>query len=148
MILEYNQLSQMDVAQLTQLYMLRESRHKNDFLDGLHDVFFRTSGGSYWVLSDGNQYLAALRMEPIRDGFLLSGLQVCSTCRRQGYGLKLVQDVTRRMGHTRIYSHIRHDNYPSIHLHLKAGFMKCSDTARLLDGTVTSRYGTYVLEGE
>lgn len=143
MIQLITRLAEMDLDQLAQLYDLDTPDEQNRFFDTLQDTFFSIEGACYYVLTKDERYLAALRLEPYADGWLLSGLQTHHAHRRKGYGMQLVQAVAQER---LVYSHIRHNNRASIALHIRAGFCKISDTARLLDGTVTSQYGTYVFK--
>lgn len=143
MVFAFEELKGMDCSALVELYEYRNRREEDDFIGYLRDVFFRTKGATYFVWIDNGRYTAALRLEPWEGNLLLSGLQTHPSSRRQGYGLMLMQEVLREYVQGVVYSHIHHKNHASIALHLKAGFRKISESARLLDGTVTSQYGTY-----
>lgn len=142
MVYTFYRLTDMDLEQLAALYELDSVKSQNRFFEILEETFFSLAGARYCVLVDNRKYIAALRLEHYADGWLLSGLQVHPAHRRQGHGLHLVRSSINDYP---TYSHIRHGNLASIALHLRAGFVKTADTARLLDGTVTSSHGTYSL---
>ena len=147
MLLVFTRLNDMNLAALAELYMLEDWRRQDDFFDGLREGFFKSPEARYYVFSAEGVYLAALRMERTDRGLLISGLQVHSRYRRRGYGLALMRQVLSGLSEQRVFSHVSHDNQASKALHIKVGFCMISDTARLLDGTVTSRFGTYVFDG-
>ena len=99
-----------------------------------------------WVVE--NQCVSDLRLEPWRDGWLLAALETSPDHRNQGYAqslLRSVQGYLAERGPVRLYSHIHSRNTPSIRVHEQCGFRKISDTAALLDGTITTQMGTYLL---
>ena len=111
--------------------------------------FFRKPGAMVCLWLEGDEVVCALRLEPWKDGFLLAALQTAPTCRRCGYArslLRAVQRYVREQECTKLYSHIHHRNMASIRLHAQCGFQKISDTAALLDGTITAQMGTYLCE--
>ena len=117
---------------------------ERDFLSYLREIFFRICA---WVI-DGH-YVSAVRFEPYRDGILLESLETKPSERRKGYAQALVSQslaVLKQTGYRTVYSHIAKGNEPSIALHGKCGFKECSDTATLIDGTVSSRYCTMAYE--
>lgn len=118
---------------------------QQDFYNYLRD-FFSLYGGIYalWVV-DGC-YRAAARLEPYRDGYLISGLETSPTERRKGYAKQLLVSVLEyascnKLG--RIYSHIANDNVISIRLHLSCGFQKILDHAVYIDGSVYHNSATF-----
>lgn len=118
-----------------------------EFVSYLSDVFFRTAGAAYYVWETEGRYVCALRMEPYRDGVVLAGLETAPDCRGMGYATALIRSVLalQKEG-LRIYAHIRHGNDISVSVHQHCGFCKIADSARLIDGTVTSHFGTYLRE--
>ena len=95
---------------------------------------------------EAEEAVSALRLDPWKDGLLLAGLETAPAYRRRGYAQALLLAVCSYLteqGSAVLYSHIDHRNIPSIRVHEKSGFRKISDTARLLDGTVTAQMGTY-----
>ncbi len=96
-----------------------------------------------WVV-DG-KYCSVLRIQKYLDGVLLTGLETAPDERQKGYGYSLVMEVIgllERRGCHRIYSHVDKKNLPSQRLHEKCGFFVLRDSARLLDGTVTTNMNT------
>ena len=115
----------------------------------LHSGFFQNSGVLCCLWMEQDDCVSVLRLEPWGDGLLLTGLETHPGKRDRGYAtalLRAVGEYLGRQGTIRLYSHIEHRNKPSIRTHEKCGFRQISDTARLLDGTVTARMGTYLLE--
>lgn len=111
--------------------------------------FFRLPGAALYLWLEGHGAVCALRIEPWKDGCLVTALQTASGCENRGYATMLLQAVLAELGQQgrgRVYAHIRHGNGASIRVHEKCGFRRIADTARLLDGTVTSRLGTYEYE--
>lgn len=118
---------------------------QQDFYNYLQD-FFAQYGGIYalWVVDE--HYCAAVRLEPYRDGYLISGLETLPTERRKGYAKQLLEAVleyasSSKLG--RVYSHIVNDNDISIRLHLSCGFQKILDHAVYIDGSVYHNSATF-----
>lgn len=110
--------------------------------------FFRGQGELCCLWVKEKRCVSMLRLEPWQDGLLLTGLETLPEHRHHGYAsdlLMAVGEYLRSCGYCKLYSHIDHRNCPSIRVHEKCGFRRISDTARLLDGTVTARMGTYLL---
>lgn len=120
-------------------------REEEDFLAYLREDFYNVKGAFYAVWAVDDAYCSALRMEPYKDGLLLEALETAPHARRKGYACALISaviDHCQRSGYKAIYSHIRKGNKPSLGAHKKCGFMQISDSAVLLDGTVTRNYCT------
>jgi len=118
---------------------------KDDLILFLSEDFFRQKNAfcAVWVVDDA--YVSVLRIEPYRDGVLLHALESDPRLRRNGYAYDLICAVLsylREEKLTSVYSHIHKWNYPSMCLHEKCGFEKISDSAVLLDGTITQNYCT------
>ena len=97
-----------------------------------------------WVVND--RYIAALRMEPYRDGFLLEGLETDPDERKKGYASALVRAVLSDLsekGQTRVYSHVSKKNQPSVAVHKACGFDKHLDYAAFVDGSVSRDAWTF-----
>lgn len=123
-------------------------REEEDFLSYLREDFFVAKGAFYAVWVADGAYSAALRLEPYRDGLLLEALETAPGARRKGYAQALISAVVNHLQATEfklIYSHIHKSNIPSLGVHKKCGFRHVSDTASLLDGTVTHKYCTMCL---
>lgn len=114
----------------------------DSFYRYLQEVFFRTPGARYCLWREGDQVVSALRLEPYQDGYLLNALQTHPDHRGKGYASQLMGFVVC-LSEKPVYSHIDSQNRASVAVHEKCGFQKIKDTAVLLDGTVTSRMGTY-----
>lgn len=116
-----------------------------DYYQYLSQIFFQTPGAVLAVYFHEGEYASALRLEPYRDGYLLSGLETAPKSRRKGYALRLVRHVIaycKENGIAVIYSHIHKQNTASKNLHLSAGFEVISDSATLIDGTFSTQYET------
>lgn len=114
--------------------------------DYLRNVFFQIPCAVICVLQEAGRYVSAVRVEPYRDGMLLTALETMPECRNRGYAVKLLTEVQlwqEQQGDVVLYSHIDHENAASIAVHKKCGFVKISDTAAYLDGSVSCRAGTY-----
>ena len=113
--------------------------------------FFSVPGAlcCLWIVK--GRCVSLLRLEPWRDGLLLTGMETLQGERRRGYAAALltaVQPHLKNSGELRLYSHVDNRNIASIRVHEKCGFCRISDTAHLLDGTITARMGTYLLDVE
>lgn len=111
--------------------------------------FFHIPGAKICLWYVEGVCVSALRLEPWRDGLLLTGLETAPLWRNQGYAgalLLAVQSHLAQQGSYRLYAHIHKRNLPSVRVHERCGFRMISDTAALLDGTVTAQMGTYLLE--
>lgn len=116
-----------------------------DFYQYLSQIFFRTSGAVLAAYSDCGKYVSALRLEPYKDGYLLSGLETAPEHRRKGFARRLVTEVIVHCceaGISRLYSHIHKQNIPSKDLHISVGFSVIRKDAVLLDGTFSDQYET------
>ena len=121
---------------------------EQDFLDYMGD-FFKLDGAILCVWEQDGVYMAALRIEPYKDGYLIAGLETKPTERRKGYGKKLLRatmEYMRNISAKRIYSHIKNTNVPSFQLHKVCGFSVIQDCAVLLDGSVFTNYSTLCYE--
>ncbi len=102
--------------------------------------FFQDKSAFYAVWELDHRYSSVLRMEPYLDGFLLEGLETAKEERGKGYATKLVCSVLSMLSQQEkmtVYSHIDKKNYPSIAVHLAAGFEKIRDCAVFADGSVS-----------
>lgn len=112
---------------------------ERDFDDYLRDVFFPTEGAAYalWVI--GGRYVSALRIEPYKDGLLIEALETVPDQRRRGYGSALLQAVMDHTDGRKLYSHVEKHNKASLALHQACGFVRESDFAVYIDGSVNYR---------
>lgn len=131
----------------------QESPHRQLFLQEegfyqyLREVFFPTPGAVCAIWEEAQQYRAALRLEPYRDGLLLEALETAPYCRRQGYGRELIRAVQTCFPGQKIYSHVHKKNRPSLAIHEACGFRRISEQAAYIDGSVNSRCCTFCYEG-
>ena len=135
-------------------YLSQESQIREveqDFYNYLNEVFFRIEGAFYALWEVDGSYLAALRMEPYRDGWLLCALETALAVRRRGYATLLVSSVLKYLSQReemKIYSHVSKRNLPSIATHAKCGFHIHSDCAVYLDGSVHHNCYTFVYDNK
>ena len=66
---------------------------EEDFYRYLRECFFRTPGAVYAVWEEGGSYVSALRLEPYRDGVLVTALETVPQQRRKGYAFRLLGEV-------------------------------------------------------
>ena len=120
---------------------------EDDFYKHLNDVFFAQHGAKYFIWATEGVYKSALRLEPYRDGLLLTALETRPDSRRMGYGFHLVQAVIEYLsqcGSGILYSHIDKRNRASLFLHKKCGFQTEKDYAVFLDGSIS--HNSYTLQ--
>ncbi len=106
----------------------------------LKEMFFPISGAFCAVWEQGGTYVSALRVEPCRDGLLLTGLETAPAYRRRGYASSLLRAVAaalHRQGGRYLYSHVAKNNQPSLKTHFSCGFERFLEHAVYLDGSVT-----------
>ena len=114
---------------------------EEDFYRYLRECFFRTPGAVYAVWEEGGSYVSALRLEPYRDGVLVTALETAPLERGKGYASQLLRAVLAQ-AEGPVYSHVAKDNLPSLGLHGKLGFRRIQERALYLDGSVDSRAWT------
>ena len=116
---------------------------EQDWYQYLKESFFRTKDvfAAVWVV-DG-KYASIFRAEPFMDGYLIAGLETAPELRGKGYGTQLLNAALNQM-QGNVYSHILKTNTASIRVHEKCGFRKYLDTAWCLDGSFTSKMGTWL----
>lgn len=127
----------------------RRMADEQDFYAYLRSVFFMTPEAFYAIGVDAGRYVSAVRVEPFRDGYILAGLVTHAAFRRHGFGKKLLSgviDYVKSSGDVRLYSHIDRQNYASIELHKCCGFREILDYAVFLDGSVSQKYHTFLLD--
>ena len=120
---------------------------EENFLDYLRDDFFVQEDAMYAIWIENDQYVSALRVEREENGFLISGVETSLHNRRKGYAAMLlcaVINYASKMGFLPLYAHIHKKNTPSMLLHRKCGFIKKYDFGKLIDGTVSNVYETFV----
>lgn len=120
-----------------------------DFASYLTDVFFRQKGAAYCILADGDTYICAARIEEYKDGVLLTALETKPDCRASGNGKILLTALLEHCalcGNLPVYSHVDNKNVASMNLHLGCGFRILKDSARFLDGSVSTDSKTLIYE--
>ena len=108
---------------------------EQDFYAYLEEVFFAAKDAKYYVLSENEKYLAALRIEPFENGVLLEGLETRPGFRCCGFAKQLVGRMLSEVD-CPVYSHVMKDNFPSLRTHYSCGFEKYSDTANMINGSI------------
>ena len=119
---------------------------EQDFYAFLKEGFFSVSDAFYGIWTVDGGYVSALRMEVYRDGWLIEAVETRPDYRRKGYASALMQAVFAYLQVGKVYSHIHKKNLPSQKLHEGLGFLRCSDRAVYIDGSVNDRCATYLLE--
>ena len=121
---------------------------KEQILEDLRNFFSQKYATLYVWIPEGIP-VAALRIEQFDDGLLLSCLETAPDARGKGHATDLVRHTLRDLaekGYSRVYSHIAHGNIASYRVHEVNGFRIIKNSARLLDGTVTTKFDTLKLE--
>ena len=136
-------IAELNIDQYLAVYRQSNQDFKADeqMLTYLREDFFSIKGAvcALWVVN--GRYVTALRLEPHKNGYLITALETAPQDRRKGYAKSLLQAVMRKYC-LPIYSHVAKNNKPSLHLHLVCGFQVYADCATLLDGTVSQNYST------
>lgn len=136
-------MNQLNLSQLAAVY--RQSCQRSEMwemFDYLRNDFFPAGGALYCLCKDG-VYVSAMRLEPYRDGFLLTALETAPDQRGRGFARELMTGALA-MVEGKVYSHIDARNLASIAVHKACGFEKILDHAVYLDGSVSTRAGTYL----
>ena len=98
--------------------------------DYLRNDFFCVPCAVICVWQEAGRYVSALRLEPYRDGMLLTALETKPEYRGRGYAGKLIREVQawqEQQGDVVIYSHIDNKNLASISVHEKCGFVRTGE---------------------
>lgn len=122
---------------------------EQDFRQYLQEVFFKIPGAICAVLEEKGQYVSALRLEPYRDGLLLAALETAPDWRKMGYAVTLIREVQRHLaaqGPVKLYSHVNKRNTASLRTHEICGFIRISDHAVYINGSVDYRCTTFLYE--
>lgn len=88
-----------------------------------------------WIAE--GKLVAAMRLEPYQDGFLITCLETHPDHRRKDYAYLLLKSVMAEYPGV-YYSHVDKRNTPSLRLHEKLGFEISLDHAVYVDGSVYS----------
>lgn len=110
-------------------------------------TFFKISGAYMGIWIENGIYISAVRIEPYKDGMLISALETAPECRGLGYATRLLSAITQ-VQDNRYYSHVSVDNKSSLIVHKKAGFSVLSDYARYIDGSVDHKSYTLIKHGD
>lgn len=117
------------------------------FYQYLQEDFFSKPDARYFIWTENGSYVCALRLWPFLDGQLLEGLETKPGHRRKGYAASLIRAVQEHApSGTRIYSHVSRSNTASLRLHESCGFRVAWESARCLDGSVSTRRRTLCWE--
>ena len=112
-------------------------RAEQDFYQYLRYGFFTVTGAYYAIWQEKGRYCSALRIEPYKDGVLLEALETAPAERRKGYAEKLMRAVLPM--EKKIYSHVGKRNAASLGIHKKCGFLRISEQAVYIDGSVNDK---------
>ncbi len=137
-------MSELPFGALLDIYADNDRVTLQEQYDYLRDCFFRLPGAALCLWLEGDKPVSALRLEPYRDGLLLTALETAPYCRNQGYARALVRAVLEQWKGTKLYSHIDRKNLASRSVHKHCGFRKIADNAVYLDGSVSARADTYL----
>ena len=116
---------------------------ENDFYHYLKASFFAV-GGLYFIQTEGERYVCAVRFDPYEEGLLLNALVTAPEFRRRGYAYGLLRYAFEYITDKNIYSHVSVRNIASLNLHEKLGFSLIYDYARMLNGSVRNDHVTYI----
>ena len=119
---------------------------EQDFYRYLQAVFFSTKGAFYALWEENGEYVSALRLEPYRDGLLVEAVETAPERRRKGYARKLLKSTLDYLKEGKVYAHISKKNEASLALHKICGFVRISEQAVYIDGSVSDRCATYRIE--
>lgn len=101
--------------------------------------FFHSKGAFLAAWEVQGRYASALRMEPYRDGFLLTALETAPRLRGKGCATELLRQTLAYVAGSfslPVYSHVKKSNIASLAVHKKCGFQIILDHAVYLDGSV------------
>ena len=117
------------------------------FYQYLQEDFFSKPDARYCIWTENGSYVSALRLWPFLDGLLLEGLETKPGQRRKGYAACLIRAVQEHCpAGTQLYSHVSRSNTASLRLHEACGFQAIQESARCLDGSVSTRQRTMCWE--
>ena len=110
---------------------------EQDFYESVK-LYFGDNAAIFAVWMSEGVYVAALRIEPYADGFLLSCLETAPEMRRRGYAAALIQGTVSCLSQQggKLYSHVDKKNTASLNLHMACGFERILEHAVYLDGSV------------
>ena len=139
-------MKELPFGQLMQVYSDEyDVQQEQAFYAYLRECFFRTPGAAYYLWYQGSECVSALRLEPWKDGMLVTGLHTAPDHRKRGMAKQLLMAVQERCPE-RLYSHIHKANTSSVMVHESCGFRKISGIASYLDGSCDHKSATYMFE--
>lgn len=112
----------------------------------LRQCFFTRPGSRYFIWEEQGKPVSALRCESYADGVLLTCLETAPDQRGKGYATALLKAVLLHLEPEKVYVHIHRENRSSQAVHLRCGFEKIKTGARLLDGSYSGAYDTYLIK--
>jgi len=121
---------------------------RQDLYNYLSSCFYAREDAVIACWAPQGSYCAALRLEPYKDGVLLTALETSPQERGKGYATSLVLavlDHLRTAGIRSVYSHIDKKNRSSLTVHNKCGFQRLLEHAVFLDGSVSHESATYCI---
>jgi len=126
-------------------YAEQQLEARQDLYNYLREVFFQTTGAICVVLEEKGIMYCSGRVEPYRDGMLISALETAPDYRRRGFAKILLSQIVEHIQEKNLplYSHIYKNNNASRRLHLACGFTVFENYATFLDGTVSHQAQTY-----
>lgn len=129
-------------------------RSQEHFHTYLNEQFFTKPGAVYAVWLVEGRYVSALRLEPKWDGLLMEALETRPDARKLGYASALIRAVQEDIHtilpehtlSTKLYSHVRKTNLPSLRTHERCSFVRHLDYIRRYDGTTNDNLYTMMWE--
>ena len=112
----------------------------------LRQCFFTRPGSRYFIWEEQGKPVCAVRCESYADGVLLNALETAPEQRGKGYATALLKAVLQHLETGKVYVHIHRGNRISQAVHLQCGFVKTKSGARLLDGSYSGAYDTYLAD--
>ena len=137
-------MGQLRFSQLAEVYETETLEAEQALYDFLRHDFFLNGICCLW--EEKGRYVAVLRLQPWKDGWLLDGLQTHRDHRRKGYAKALVLASLENVNTQKVYVHIQRQNAASIALHTACGFYKILPYATYSDGSVYHSADTYLYE--
>ena len=144
MLIVARDVSELRVFTLAEVYDLNTLDEGQDFYSFLSEDFFPEGICCVWEVK--GHYVATLRLQRWRDGYLLEGLQTHGNHRGKGYAKQLIAEALKVVSGEKVYAHIHRENAPSIAVHTTCGFRKLWNSATYLDGSVHADSDTYLYE--
>lgn len=144
---------ELDVSRLKNVYdetIIAQKLEYSEFIEGLYD-FLRINDVAIFIRQLENEYVCALRLEPYRQGYLISWLETRKDFRNAGHAKALLRDVLSwccENGKVPVYTHVLKSNLRSLNVFTGCDFEITGKPAVLLDGSVSSAYHTLIYKKE